>query len=251
VWAVLNRKDRGQPLLTVAFLLVLVCLQGALGALTVTLLLRPLIVTAHLLGGLTTLGILWWLSLTPTLPQLSPREASLRKFALAAVAVLILQISLGGWTSTNYAAVACPDLPTCQQSWWPHMDFRDAFVLWRGLDIDYTGGVLANPARIAIHVTHRIGALIAGSVLIVTGALCVARARNPRVRIIGGLIVGAVLLQIGLGLAMVHFAMPLPLATLHNAGAAFLVICLVTLLRTLWPSARIGMVPLPNVHGTR
>jgi cytochrome c oxidase assembly protein subunit 15 len=251
VWAVWNRKDGEQPRLVVLFLFILVCLQGALGALTVTLLLKPLIVTAHLLGGLTTLGILWWLSLTPAKTPLSEQEAGLRKFALAGLAVLIVQISLGGWTSTNYAAVACPDLPTCQQSWWPRMDFRDAFVLWRGLDIDYTGGVLANPARIAIHVTHRIGALIAGSVLILTGALCVARARVRRLRIIGGLLIGAVLLQIGIGLTMVHFAMPLPVATLHNAGAALLVICMVTLLRALWPPARTGMVPLPNVHGTR
>jgi heme a synthase len=235
LWALWNRKDRGQPLSAAVLLFILVCFQGALGALTVTLLLKPLIVTAHLLGGLTTLGILWWLSLTPERRKLTAPEAGLRKYALAALAVLVVQISLGGWTSTNYAAVACPDLPTCQQSWWPPMDFHDAFVLWRGLDIDYTGGVLANPARIAIHVTHRIGALVAGSVLIAVGALCAARARNRRLRLIGGLLIGAVLLQIAIGVTMVHFAMPLPLATLHNAGAALLVICTVTLLRTLWP----------------
>jgi heme a synthase len=235
VWALWNRKDRGQPLMAVGLLFILVCFQGALGALTVTLLLKPLIVTAHLLGGLTTLGILWWLSLTPERRELTAPEAGLRKYALTALAVLVVQISLGGWTSTNYAAVACPDLPTCQQSWWPHMDFHDAFVLWRGLDIDYTGGVLANPARIAIHVTHRIGALITGSVLIAVGALCTARARSHRLRLIGVLLIAAVLLQIAVGVTMVHFAMPLPLATLHNAGAALLVICTVTLLRTLWP----------------
>jgi cytochrome c oxidase assembly protein subunit 15 len=251
VWAVWNRKDRGQPLAAVIFLFLLVCLQGALGAFTVTLLLKPLIVTAHLLGGLTTLGILWWLSLNPERRDLSAREMDLRKFALAGLAALLLQISLGGWTSSNYAAVACPDLPTCQQVWWPRMDFHDAFVLWRGLDIDYTGGVLANPARIAIHVTHRMGALLAGTVLIIVGALSVARAQCRRLRVIGGLIIGAVLLQIGIGAAMVHFAMPLPLATLHNAGAALLVICTVALLRMLWPAARIGVVPLSDGHRTR
>src|SRR5258708_2207141 len=234
-WALWNRKTRGQPLLAVALLFVLVCLQGALGALTVTLLLKPLIVTAHLLGGLTTLAILWWLSLTPERRELSGRELELRKFALVGLAALLLQISLGGWTSSNYAAVACPDLPTCQQSWWPPMDFRDAFVLWRGLDIDYTGGVLANPARIAIHVTHRIGALLAGGILIIVGALSFARAHAQGLRVIGGVLVGAVLLQIGIGMSMVHFGMPLALATLHNAGAALLVICTVTLLRLLWP----------------
>ncbi|MDP9007185.1 MAG: COX15/CtaA family protein [Pseudomonadota bacterium] len=250
-WAVWHRKDPGQPLAAVIFLFVLICLQGALGALTVTLLLKPLIVTGHLLGGLTTLGILWWLSLNPERRDVSARETALRKFALGGLAALLIQIFLGGWTSSNYAAVACPDLPTCQQSWWPRMDFRDAFVLWRGLDIDYTGGVLPNPARIAIHVTHRMGALLAGSVLILVGVLSFARAQTRRLRAIGGLLIAAVLLQIGIGVAMVHFALPLPLATLHNAGAALLVICTVTLLRTLWPTPPIGMVPLSHGHRTR
>src|SRR5271168_936189 len=236
VWAVWNRKQRGQPLTAVALLFIIVCLQGALGALTVTQLLTPLIVTAHLLGGLTTLGILCWLSLTPEVRELSARETGLRKYALLGVAALLLQISLGGWTSTNYAAVACPDLPTCQASWWPHMDFHDAFVLWRGLGIDYEGGVLANPARIAIHVTHRIGALAVGVILIVVGYLCAAGARSRRLTAAGSLLVFAVLLQIAIGLAMVHYGFPLPLATLHNAGAALLVICIVTLLRALWPT---------------
>ncbi|HTB90478.1 MAG TPA: COX15/CtaA family protein [Steroidobacteraceae bacterium] len=241
-WALWNRKARGQPLKAVALLFVLVCLQGALGALTVTQLLTPLIVTAHLLGGLSTLGVLWWLSLTPERREMSSRELGLRKFALLGFAALALQIALGGWTSSNYAAVACPDLPTCQQSWWPHMDFRDAFTLWRGLDINYTGGVLANPARIAIHVTHRIGALVAGLILITLGAATFARAQGRALKVIGGLLIGAVVLQIGIGVSMVHFGMPLPLATLHNAGAALLVICTVTLLRLLWPEppARAG-----------
>src|SRR5580692_7348457 len=119
VWALLFRKDRDQPLGAVALLFVIVCLQGALGAFTVTMLLKPLIVTAHLFGGLTTLALLWWLSLTPETRQLSEREMALRKYAWVGLAALIVQIFLGGWTSSNYAAVACPDFPTCQQSWWP------------------------------------------------------------------------------------------------------------------------------------
>src|SRR5450432_4891 len=242
-WALWNRKARGQPLKAVALLFVLVCLQGALGALTVTLLLKPLIVTAHLLGGLSTLGLLWWLSRTPPRRELSAGETGLRKFALLALAALLLQIALGGWTSSNYAAVACPDFPTCQQSWWPPMDFRDAFVLWRGLDINYTGGVLANPARIAIHVTHRIGALITGGVLIFLGAMTVVRARSRRLRVVGALLVGAVLLQIGIGVTMVRLGMPLAAATSHNAGAAILVVCTVILLRLLWPQPPVRAEP--------
>jgi cytochrome c oxidase assembly protein subunit 15 len=164
----------------VALLFIVVCLQGALGALTVTLLLKPLIVTGHLIGGLTTLALLWWIALTPPRRDLSPPELGLRKFAVVACAILSLQIFLGGWTSTNYAAVACPDFPTCQRSWWPTMDFHDAFVLWRGLGINYEGGVLANPARMAIHLTHRFGALVTGSVLLTLGVLTLLRAKSRR-----------------------------------------------------------------------
>ena len=150
--------------------------------------------------------------------------------------MLTLQIALGGWTSTNYAAVACPDLPTCQQSWWPSMDFRGAFVLWRGLDVDYTGGVLGNPARTAIHVTHRLGAVLTGCVLATLGCLCLFGAKRRSVRVAGAVVVFAILLQIAIGLTMVHLGVPLTAATLHNAGAAFTVISMVTLLRRLWPT---------------
>jgi heme a synthase len=253
-WAVRFREDRDQPLVPVALLFVVVCLQGALGALTVTLLLKPLIVTAHLLGGLTTLGLLCWLSLNPETRQLTEREAALRKYAVVGLAALVLQIALGGWTSTNYAAVACPDFPTCQHSFWPQMDYRDAFVLWRGLGIDYEGGVLANPARVAIHFTHRLGAMVAGSILIVLGLLAAAGARSAasrRLRRAGRLLVVAVALQISIGVATVHFGVPLPLATLHNAGAAFLVLSMVYLLRALWPAPAIGVVPLHRADASR
>ncbi len=239
VWALVFRRDRGQPLIAAALLFVIVCLQGTLGALTVTLLLRPLIVTAHLLGGLSTLGLLCWLSQTP--PAGPPREEiALRKYALIGLAALGLQLALGGWTSTNYAAIACPDLPTCQRAWWPPMDFRDAFVLWRGLDIDYEGGVLANGARVAIHVTHRLGALVVGTILIAVGLLAAVRGHSRRIRLAGGLLILAVALQIAIGVSMVHWGVPLLLATLHNAGAAFLVISMVTLLRAVSPAMTPG-----------
>jgi heme a synthase len=253
-WAVRFRKDRGLPLIPVAMLFVIVCLQGALGALTVTLLLKPLIVTAHLMGGLTTLGILWWLSLTPPERPLTERESALQKYALVGLTALVLQIALGGWTSTNYAAVACPDFPTCQHSWWPQMDFRDAFVLWHGLKMDYEGGVLANPARIAIHFTHRLGALVAGSILVslgVAAALTAKSGAGRRLKWAGRLVVLAVALQISIGVATVHWGVPLPLATLHNAGAAFLVVSLVTLVRALWPASSIPVVPLQRVDHPR
>jgi heme a synthase len=251
VWAVRFRTDRGQPLLPVALLFAVICLQGALGALTVTLLLKPLIVTSHLLGGLTTLALLCWLAQAPQPRQLTASETALRKYALLGLVLLLIQIGLGGWTSTNYAAVACPDFPTCQNSWWPQMDYRDAFVLWRGLDIDYEGGVLANSARVAIHVTHRIGALIAGAILMSVAILTIVRSKNRRLTFAAVLIALAVLVQISIGVATVHWGMPLPLATAHNAGAAFLIVSMVTLLRALWPTPANGVVPLQRVDHPR
>ncbi len=251
VWAFMRRRDRGQPLVAVALLFLVVCLQGTLGALTVTLLLKPLIVTSHLLGGLTTLGLLWWLSLEPQRRGLTPAETSLKPFALLGFAVLVMQIALGGWTSTNYAAVACPDFPTCQGSWWPSPDYHDAFVLWRGLGINYEGGVLAGPARVAIHLTHRMGAVVAGTVLLSLGVTALLRGRARAVRTAGALLAGAVVLQITLGIATVHYGVPLPVATAHNAGAALLVVSMVTLLRALWPAPAIGMVPLSRVQPAR
>jgi cytochrome c oxidase assembly protein subunit 15 len=251
VWALVNRRDRGQPLIPVVALFALVCLQASLGALTVTLLLKPLIVTLHLLGGLTTLGLLWWISREPERRDLSEAELGLRWFAVGGLALLALQIALGGWTSSNYAAVACPDFPTCQGSWWPKTDYRDAFVLWRGLDVDYTGGVLAGTTRIAIHWTHRLGAVVVGSLLITLGLVTLVRARGARLAFAAGLLLFAVLAQVAIGIATVHWGVPLPLATLHNAGAALLVVAIVTLIRALWPAPSVAMVPLAGVVRTR
>ena len=236
VWAVAARKDERQPLIPVALLFVIVCAQGALGALTVTMLLKPLIVTSHLLGGLATMSLLWWLSITPERRDPPAAEAGLRGVALAACALMVAQIFLGGWTSTNYAAVACPDFPTCQRAWWPPMDFHDAFVLWRGLNIDYEGGVLDNPARMAIHFTHRIGAVVTGVTLVTLGLLVSSRVQSRRLARAGLWLSAAVLLQIGIGIATVSLGVPLGGATLHNAGAALLVIAMVWLLRALWPA---------------
>src|SRR5699024_5926080 len=119
-----------------AGLLGLVIFQALLGKWTVTLLVKPIIVTGHLLGGLATVALLWWVVLResrwlerPALPGSRPQ----RLLAAAVLAVLIVQIALGGWTSTNYAAMACTDFPTCHGLWWPEADFGEAFVLWRGL----------------------------------------------------------------------------------------------------------------------
>jgi cytochrome c oxidase assembly protein subunit 15 len=235
--AIANRKDAQQPVALPIALVALVIFQGLLGMWTVTLLLKPLIVVMHLLGGLATLSLLTWLaSRSPQELESSNRETGaysqrLGGFAGAALVVLFLQIALGGWTSSNYAALACPDFPTCQNSYWPEMDFVDAFVLWRGLGIDYEGGVLDHPARVAIHFTHRLGAILAALVL---GALSVAalRSRNhPRLRGAGATLGLLLLIQLILGPIMVMRALPLDLATAHNGVAALLVVASVRMLK--------------------
>ena len=109
----------------------------------------------HLLGGLSILALLWWLVLRSSQQQTSVRKSSLTPVLVLGLSLLIGQILLGGWTSANYAALACPDFPTCQGEWWPETDFKEGFVFWRGLGQNYEFGVLDNPARTAIHLSHR------------------------------------------------------------------------------------------------
>ncbi len=212
----------------------LVVFQGLLGMWTVTLLLKPAIVSAHLVGGLTTMALLWWLALRVDRTTRSATEGGLRSLALFGLAVLAMQILLGGWVSTNYAALACPDFPTCQRSFWPDMDFKDAFVLWRGLGIDYEGGVLDHPARVAIHFVHRIGALVTAAVLGVLAWRAIRTGRSSAVRAAGAALAVLLVAQWTVGPLMVLKALPLELATTHNAIAALLVLTMVALLRFLW-----------------
>ncbi len=238
--SVLNRRDPAQPRVLPWVLLALLVVQALLGMWTVTLLLKPLIVTLHLLGGLLTLAILWWLALPPARRELKAAERGLRRFVIAGIAVLAVQIALGGWTSTNYAAAACPDFPTCQASWWPPMDFRNAFILWRGLGIDYEGGVLDAPARVAIHYAHRLGAYVTTVILLLVVVGAWRRGQSAATRVAAGAVAIAVLLQVAIGMNLVWKGWPLWLGTAHNAGAALLVLAAVALLRSLSPRSEVG-----------
>src|SRR5690554_1976806 len=156
-----HRKVLGHsPALAVATLAA-VCLQGAFGAWTVTMKLMPLIVTTHLLGGMTLLAMMTWLAAREKRhAPLAPHEARLRPLALIALALLFVQIALGGWVSTNYAALACMDFPTCHGSWMPQMDLSGGFSLVRGLGELPGGEVISQDALTGIHWVHRNFALV-------------------------------------------------------------------------------------------
>lgn len=207
---------------------VLIVFQALLGMWTVTWKLKPVVVMAHLVGGLSTFCLLSYVALRLTLPARGGADtAALRRMTVIGIALVALQIALGGWTSANYAALACgTDFPTCAGRWWPAMDFREAFVLWRGIGVNYEGGVLDADARTAIQLTHRIGALVVFGHLL--GVIAAAWRRRS-----GGIAVAlalALAVQIALGISNVMLGLPLPVATAHNAGAALLLLLLLALL---------------------
>ena len=217
------------------WLFVLVCIQGAFGAWTVTLRLMPIIVTIHLLLGMTLLGALAWLAARERyfITHAVGALAGLRGATILGLALLIAQIALGGWVSTNYAALACPDLPLCQAQVVPPMDFKEGFSLWRDLGRSNTGALLQASALTAMHWSHRVGALIVFLYLGWLGskALTLERLHGVASRHnIGRWLLWALTTQIVLGLSVVQFGHPVAIATLHNACATLLVGVMVVML---------------------
>ena len=217
--------------------LAMIIFQALLGMWTVTWLLKPIVVMGHLLGGMTTLGLLAWMAWRATgLPLRVVDADALRVWLRVGLAVLAVQIAFGGWTSANYAALACGvEFPTCLGQWWPRHDFGEALVLWRGIGVDYEGGVLDAPARTAIQLMHRI---FAGVVLVYMLSLMLKLLRVPGMRGWGVLLGLLTLAQISLGIANVKLGLPLKVAVMHNGGAALLLLLLVTLLARLAPLDR-------------
>jgi len=224
--ATLAIQTRRKPLVAVPYaagLLGLVFAQALLGMLTVTQKLAPWIVTAHLVLGMSTLATLWWLVLTISrrhaqvwrgaTPFVGSSLPGTQRLALIALLALALQIMLGGWTSSHYAATACPDFPTCQGAWWPPMY-----------------------GNVAIHFLHRLGALLAAGLLAWAG-IRVLRVRHDRFAHLAAIaVLGALGLQLTLGVLMVTHGFPLPIATAHNFGAALLLLATVALNRSLRPA---------------
>jgi len=215
---------RRQGVLLAGALLLVVIFQATLGMWTVTLLLRPAIVAAHLLGGMGTLALLLWLFFSLGSHAGAPEARALRLPALAALLAVVTQIALGGWVSANYAALACPDLPLCLGAALPPMDFHNAFHVFRELGQTSSGERLPAEALTAIHWTHRIFALV-----VVAAVGWAAFKAFPAMRTLAVAVAALLALQFSLGVANVAFNLPLPLAAAHNAGAALLLASLVVL----------------------
>ena len=211
---------QGLPWKLPVALVLLVIAQGAFGAWTVTLKLWPQVVTTHLLGGFATLALLWawWLVLRDPPWRV---DSSLRRLSMTTLVVVVIQVALGGWLTANYAALACPDFPTCHGVWVPDMDFAAGFDIFQDVGPNYLGGLMSSDARVAIHVVHRLGAV---AVLLFGGWLAIRLGSRPLAWVLAG-VLGV---QLALGIANVVFALPLAVAVLHNAGAAALLLVVVT-----------------------
>lgn len=235
VMAWVRRAELRQSPLLATSVLALVILQAALGMWTVTLLLKPVIVTLHLLGGLAILALLAWLALRQQkLPPVNAASAlRLRPWAVLALLVVIAQIALGGWVSTNYAALACVDFPTCHGEWMPQMDFRHGFQLVRELGMTAAGTHLSYDAITAIHWTHRVGALLT---FLYVGAFALVLLRAYGLLRYGAVLLAALCAQVALGIANILAGLPLLVAAAHNAGAAILLLTMVVINFVLLPS---------------
>ena len=211
--------------------LIAVCLQGAFGAWTVTHQLMPAVVTAHLLGGLSLLGLMTWLAARErSHPAVSQALHGNFKWALLGLGLLFVQVALGGWVSTNYAALACMDFPQCHGTWWPEMDAASGFALVRGLGEMPSGEMISQPALTAIHWVHRNAAWV---VFAYWGTLAWRLRADAGLRGPATLVLCLLVAQLLTGLTTIFFQWPLLIAVLHNGGAAGLVLGVVTLLTRL------------------
>jgi len=237
----LKKHVRRQQVLIPALVFVLVFAQVILGILTVKLQHKPLISMLHLSTGLSILGLLWWIVLReqrfwrPVTAAPAAVLSRLRPRALFALLLVIAQIALGGWMSVNYAALACPDFPVCQGTFSPPMNFFDGFALWRDIGLEYEGVLLNLEAATAIHMAHRVGALVT---LLYVGWLALHTIRigsRDHLCRYGMLVLALLLAQVALGIINVLAHLPLAIAVAHHAVAALLMLGLITLNHALRP----------------
>jgi cytochrome c oxidase assembly protein subunit 15 len=224
-----TRADRSQPFVLPQILLGLVIFQAALGMWTVTMGLLPIVVMGHLLGGFTTLALLLLLFLKLRDGNRPAYASQLRNYALIALIIVFIQISLGGWTSANYAAIICADFPTCQGHWIPPLDLAGAFQLSQEGVASYLGGFMGNDARVTIHWLHRLGALITTAYVLFLVFKLFSNGYKP----FAGWLLLVLVVQVTLGISNVVSSLPLSVAVAHNGVAALLLLTVVTLLHVL------------------
>ncbi len=234
-----KRRHPDQPVFVPIFLLLLVIFQAVLGMWTVTWKVQPLVVSSHLLGGMAIAALLWYLTLaTKAQPIVSSYAPGFKFWTVLGLLIVIGQLFLGAWTSTNYAALACIHFPFCQGSLLPPMNFREAFNLFHPIGINYEGGVLDSTARVTIQMTHRYGAFVTA---VYTGilALCLIFSKpEKRLRNIGWILLSILILQFVLGIANVELLLPIYIAVAHNGVAALLLLTMVALMYKLFGHRR-------------
>lgn len=214
-------------------LLILVTFQSLLGMWTVIWLVKPAVVMSHLMGGLTTFALLvvlaWWT--TPGAVRLHADAPALKRWLGIGLVLLAAQVALGGWVAANYAALACGmDFPTCKGNWWPAMNFREGFVLWRDIGVDFEGGILDGESRAAIQMVHRIGAVVMSLYFILLGLRLL---KTPGMRSAGAGLLALLLVQVSLGIGNVVLGLPLWVAITHLMVAVVMLFQIITLLTRL------------------
>jgi cytochrome c oxidase assembly protein subunit 15 len=217
------------------FLVLLVCFQGALGMWTVTLNLSPAVLMGHLLGGFTVLSGLFLLYLRLTPYRIPGGDARMRRFgiySILGIVILTVQITLGGWTSANYAALACTELPICEGAWYQRLDFAGAFSI--PVAENYEFGAHNNVERMTMHIVHRIGALITFLYLCWLGIRLYAAASSKLIKKLSAIMVLVLGVQVILGVSNVVFSLPVAVAVMHNAVAACLMLVMITISYTLY-----------------
>lgn len=230
-----RKNMRHQPVAVPVLLVLLVIFQALLGMWTVTLKLLPLVVMGHLLGGMVIASLLWWTTLKSgnCLQNHTRKLTAVRPWAVIGLLIVFGQIFLGGWTSANYAALACPTFPGCHGGLFPHMDFAKAFNFISPIGANYEGGVLDSTSRITIQMVHRYGAFITATYVGLLSIYLIFSDRFAGLRPIGWSIFSILFVQFCLGVLNIEWLLPLPIAVLHNGVAALLLLAMVTLVYKL------------------
>lgn len=228
----IKNREVGTPVFLPVLILGVVIFQAALGMWTVTMKLMPIVVMGHLLGGFLTLSLLFLLYLRLKRFHVRESNTSLRKFAkfgLLGIVLLTGQIALGGWTSSNYAALVCTELPICQEGWQELLTFEESFDLIPPHRDTYEYGHLDHDARVTIHVFHRMGAIVVSVYLLWLGLTVMRRASSQFFKQASLGLITILLCQIGLGVSNIWFSLPLGIAVAHNVVAACLMLALILL----------------------